>query len=121
MRISDWSSDVCSSDLPDLPLDLRAADQDRPGASPELPRADVVGPVHLVAHGDRRDHLAGHRGGARHRGAPAATRRLRRAAAGHRKSVVSGTGVYVLVDLGGRWLIKKQKQSNNIMSTIHTN
>src|SRR3546814_15560253 len=36
MRISDWSSDVCSSDLPDLPTALVEKKHDRP---------DLIGPL----------------------------------------------------------------------------
>src|SRR3546814_15807104 len=102
MRISDWSSDVCSSDL----------------------QAMLAGPgrvrlgVDVQAHGDAR--LAVGRAG------------LVLAPVGHhdgdlvivgvdvflhgsgdRKSVVEGKSVSVRVDLGGRRIIKKQKNKVN--------
>src|SRR3546814_13455700 len=95
MRISDWSSDVCSSDLP-----LATGPRRHPGAPPA-----------------RREHR---HGGARHaelrphRAAPGAS--ARRLALGQgrgdRKSVVSGKSVAVRVDLGGRRNIKKKKRES---------
>src|SRR3546814_15918523 len=94
MRISDWSSDVCSSDLPAggrdpvLPADVRAA----PGLAGDCPRLPIgtedpalAGPPDPPAAGVRRH-----------------DRRL------DRKSVVYGTSVSVRVDLGGRRILKKQ-------------
>src|SRR3546814_15216616 len=91
MRISDWSSDVCSSDLPR--------------------QCAASGP------GGRRQHRRHYRAvrSARH---PASRRGLRRAlhrsqsllAVTDRKSVVSGKSVSVRVDLGGRRIIKKKKK-----------
>src|SRR3546814_15894143 len=92
MRISDWSSDVCSSDLlgqpgrrgPGTPVRLRARSrraagwrrlQTRPG------RGAGGGAVHLDRSGRREQ---------------------------DRKSVVEGKGVSVRVDLGGRRIIKKK-------------
>src|SRR3546814_17244582 len=95
MRISDWSSDVCSSDL-------------APGAGD---------PAALQA--PRAHHYQGFAGAARSRSAGA----VGRAAAGQRfgqpdhagrraetdrKSVVSGKSVSVRVDIGGRRIIKKK-------------
>src|SRR3546814_18793076 len=74
MRISDWSSDVCSSDL----RAVRRADGGlrAPAEGPAAPwRAPLSSPV-------RRD----------------------------RKSVGEGKSVSVRVDLGGRRLIKKNRQ-----------
>src|SRR3546814_4863663 len=82
MRISDWSSDVCSSDL-----DLSS------GAVPP----------HRRGHGCRHPALA--RSAARRR----ERRRTRHAQQGDRKSVVSGKSVSVRVDTGGRRIIKKKK------------
>src|SRR3546814_18695304 len=87
MRISDWSSDVCSSDLPD-----RCAH----------PRRDPLGRVRT----GRADPPGGPRRPAR-RLAPA---RPRCAAHADRKSVVEGKSVSVRVDLGGRRIIKKNKK-----------
>src|SRR3546814_7734485 len=79
MRISDWSSDVCSSDLLD-------------------PRDFIADQL-----GDRFDELAVV-GGRQGEGAALAT-----GAAGDRKSVVTGKSVPVRVDLGGCRIIKKKK------------
>src|SRR3546814_20174339 len=82
MRISDWSSDVCSSDL------LGVLGDDRVG----MARAVACDMVErgLGAVDDRR-------------------RQHRREIFGDRKSVVSGKSVSVRVDLGGRRFIKKKK------------
>src|SRR3546814_12665953 len=97
MRISDWSSDVCSSDL--------------------LADVPVEGPPRLLLLLDcGLDALA--------LGGPGLGARRRNVAAGHRvedgalvpvhpvdadrKSVVSGKSVSVRVDLGGRRIIKKK-------------
>src|SRR3546814_11084430 len=113
MRISDWSSDVCSSDL--------RRPQDRAQGVDQL-LAAVVGD-----------------GDGQHQGIMTLRRLLggldRRAQGGwqeveaaggadahlalvhDRKSVVSGKRVSVRVDLGGRLIIKKQKtNTNNILS-----
>src|SRR3546814_13354370 len=95
MRISDWSSDVCSSDLPRL---LAAIDQ--------------------VAEED-----AGGMGDARHPGivGEGGEQRLQQVGAtvdtadraDDRKRVVSGKSVSVRVGLGGRRIIKKRKSKSN--------
>src|SRR3546814_17676063 len=95
MRISDWSSDVCSSDLLDgqtlLGHLLAAGDQN----VPELPEAlgvqDAVHGVHRAAVGLELDAVHPQ----------------------DRKSVVSGKSVSVRVDLGGRRIIKKKKNAIN--------
>src|SRR3546814_4358277 len=84
MRISDWSSDVCSSDL-------RAAAQRAAGHSGHVVGGDVD-VQHRLALGGR---LAG--AGRRNGGD------------GELKRVVSGKRVSVSVDLGGRRIIKKKK------------
>src|SRR3546814_18577641 len=78
MRISDWSSDVCSSDL--------EAEQGRRGVRVELHADAVVGEIEAAEGGDQ-------------------------AVGGDRKSVVEGKSVSVRVDLGGRRIIKKNRQS----------
>src|SRR3546814_17312324 len=91
MRISDWSSDVCSSDLRTDPTrrldagDPTEAVLDVPGDP-----ADGTLPAHRPAGRGLDDAL-----GCRQ----------------DRKSVVSGKSVSVRVDLGGRRIIKKQKQT----------
>src|SRR3546814_15614864 len=112
MRISDWSSDVCSSDL--------GRDQDRrplAGAQVAEAREQVADHDDLLLDGgarrgqdqDRdRPPLLGEVGGA---DADADAE----GAAGEedRKSVVWGKSVSVRVDLGGRRIIKKKKKKKN--------
>src|SRR3546814_15300735 len=91
MRISDWSSDVCSSDLHDR---QRVVDLGE--------RAEVV---------VERRHASPHvRGDASHR-QRLVTVPVHQCERGFedRKSVVSGKSVSVRVDLGGRRIIKKKK------------
>src|SRR3546814_20199262 len=95
MRISDWSSDVCSSDLGGNPLRrLRV----RPAPDHARCRRDPPDP-------------GGHRGDREGCGGPRPAQhpvraRLRRA---DRKSAVWGKSVYVSLDLGGHRIIKKKK------------
>src|SRR3546814_11115303 len=103
MRISDWSSDVCSSDL--------CAGSDRADGNPFLSHAFLhaleesgsVGaeagwqPQHLLMT-DKAGRLVG-----------AAPMYLK---GQDRKRVVSGKSVSVRVDLGGRRIIKKKKYKN---------
>src|SRR3546814_12147593 len=92
MRISDWSSDVCSSDLEDQ---LRN-----------------VGRIVLAVAVQRRDPRrprgldAGMDGGALAGIADVADE--------DRKSVVSGKSVPVRVDLGGRRILKKKRHNTHI-------
>src|SRR3546814_20108739 len=84
MRISDWSSDVCSSDLPQLEHRLDIRD---------------VGGVHRCLADECRNlrvQLAGEVGEQHEE---------------DRKSVVSGQSVSVRVDLGGRRIIKKKNKN----------
>src|SRR3546814_18722727 len=112
MRISDWSSDVCSSDL--LVVERLGAVRDR-----EVPERAVVGQLAQVFAAGR-PHVYG---GCHHAlGRPVdlvdrPAHPLGRS--GDRKSVVQGKGVSVRVDLGGRgFLTKKQKYtSDNCTST----
>src|SRR3546814_17777026 len=95
MRISDWSSDVCSSDLGGkLPQAPRRMAAGRCLRSARFARsaASVLG-YRTVFHGERGN------GGRDRRG---------RQRAGDRKSVVEGKRVSVRVDLGGRRIFKKK-------------
>src|SRR3546814_9458275 len=89
MRISDWSSDVCSSDLEAPAGREDYADREtwqKPGRSACRPRT--------AGAGDRQ---------------PRRQRARRDARRGDRKSVVSGKRVSVRVDLGGRLFLKPKK------------
>src|SRR3546814_14371690 len=92
LRISDWSSDVCSSDLFEQQR-RRFGDAVERGARGELARVGQRGLVHIVAFAGKR--AAGERA---------------------RKSVVLGKSVSVRVDLGGRRIIKKNKLNQSISS-----
>src|SRR3546814_20596125 len=95
MRISDWSSDVCSSDLcgKDFPQGARIPDHLEPDRVHQ--RIDARG-AEDAARGDAaRRH--------RHHRLPAKLARR------DRKSVVSGKSVLVRVALGGRRIIIKKK------------
>src|SRR3546814_12798254 len=111
MRISDWSSDVCSSDL--RPPRRSAGPRRRPGRglrpSPRRPcPRDVpcvrasLGPTGSYTHTTRENRVA----------APAGFRKD----GAERKSVVAGKSVSVRVDLGGRRIIKKTTRDNSTMS-----
>src|SRR3546814_20866207 len=109
MRISDWSSDVCSSDL-------------RQAGDLVLEEAAVIGEPLVVQLGVRR--LAGEAAAVerqvRRMGAPAAAAELGAQRLEHpadRKSVGSGKRVSVRVDLGGRRKIEKK----NVRSKISVN
>src|SRR3546814_17097203 len=98
MRISDWSSDVCSSDLLGQP---GAVGVRRPvGRAQGLPRGDELAEARRT-------------GGALQErfGEPAGL------AGGDRKSVGEGKSVSVSVDLGGRSIITKKEQHIRINKT----
>src|SRR3546814_11375592 len=111
MRISDWSSDVCSSDL-GHPRFRRVSG--RPSARPKSPVRDVDARRHATRRSDRH-RLAGDTVSL---GGLDGTPRLRYEARdtfwvnliADRKSVGAGKSVSVRVDLGGRRISKKKKQ-----------
>src|SRR3546814_14428952 len=112
MRISDWSSDVCSSDLL-AKAGLLARRNLRRGKRGERGRSDhrlqiCCGMIGIAIF--RGDHLAllAHPDAALHR--------ARRA----RKRVVSGKSVLERVYLGGRRIIKKKTDNDNQLHTIST-
>src|SRR3546814_1956489 len=86
MRISDWSSDVCSSDLHESVF------REVGGLEPES-AADVARDDAKLGFGNVEDVL----------------RQFGARGMGDRKSVVYGKSVSVRVDLGGRRIIKKNK------------
>src|SRR3546814_11298997 len=116
MRISDWSSDVCSSDLP------RTARAVSIHPSPNAPPTPQPTALRTAGLGSRQEGLE-----ARSLGRPQSRRRSRQAQAGgrkrrsplaadgrvgekDRKSVVEGRSVSVRLDLGGPRNIKKKKK-----------
>src|SRR3546814_12189526 len=109
MRISDWSSDVCSSDLPDALIGIsgraRALHRIAHGRAlpePELLKLRVGHAFHPLP--DLARMLADHLLSSAQSGV---------LGCGDRKSVVSGKRVAVRVDLGGRRTIKKKKNKTN--------
>src|SRR3546814_13590620 len=100
MRISDWSSDVCSSDL--VQTETRHADR---RAGRDLGQRQRQS---RDAHQYRRDGDTEQQGKNQNR---SAHRQIERGE--DRKSVVEGKSVAVRVDLGGRRIIKKQQLNNN--------
>src|SRR3546814_21192524 len=113
MRISDWSSDVCSSDLrgrrgrAEGGVLARALGKNGVHGLPDRPDRE------RLPHGGRRQGSVGNDSG----GGTVMSRRhiisLLMENEAERKSVVKGKSVSVRVDLGGRRSIKK-KQKNNI-------
>src|SRR3546814_18795428 len=99
MRISDWSSDVCSSDLQRTAR--RARRRREQGVR-------TGGRAVLHARERRARSLQPKRKAARRR--IGACVRLHAGRSGDRKSVVSGKSGSVRVDLGGRRIIKKKKE-----------
>src|SRR3546814_15066864 len=97
MRISDWSSDVCSSDLE--PAQCRTQRRGAARRDRRLRRG--------VAVEDRVELRIAVGGLAEHIGVGVGRRRGEQAEGRARKSVVSGKSVSVRVDLGGRRIIKK--------------
>src|SRR3546814_18706540 len=98
MRISDWSSDVCSSDLSDCPA--QAADRAHAAARCAMPRR--YPPAARVRR--RRAARAGEASCAK---APPSRHPSFRQ---DRKRVVKGKSVSVRVDLGGSRIIKKNNK-----------
>src|SRR3546814_14805964 len=114
MRISDWSSDVCSSDLPNGFLNTvtglkfkkvidsvsapRDADDDRTGAQRRVQGLDDLLTA-ILANG-----LTNDKGVRPHV---------------DRKSVVKGKSVSVRVDTGGRSILKKKSTSRTTQTTSH--
>src|SRR3546814_14036413 len=99
MRISDWSSDVCSSDLRPDRADLGALGPAGPGG-----RRGQRGRAALCLR--RRAAVAAQ---------PDLDLREPADALADRKSVVSGKSVSVRVDLGGRRIIKNKNNRNTVV------
>src|SRR3546814_16972025 len=113
MRISDWCSDVCSSDLPAATaahsggIDLVAGPV---GSGLLLFALPMLGSNILQSlNGSINSMWVGRLLGARALAATTSANLII-----DRKSVVSGTSVSVRVDLGGRRIIKKKKKYTKI-------
>src|SRR3546814_11427047 len=105
MRISDWSSDVCSSDLP-------CVEQDEVGGARIGAGGLYVG-AGLDGNGLPDGNAEAPAYGRRAFGRLPAVKLER----GDRKSVVWGTSVSGRVDLGGRRIIKTQQSNSTHQST----
>src|SRR3546814_20533831 len=103
MRISDWSSDVCSSDLSAI-TDAGTALARRLAHDPARLRARGADHAGRQLHPDRQPRQPD-RGRARRE-----RRREARLPGADRKSVVCGKSVSVRVDLGGARQLKKKKK-----------
>src|SRR3546814_12725633 len=100
MRISDWSSDVCSSDLDPRSGLAEAGRLTRDG--------EVAQQVQLVPHADARaPHPTDDRLGTETESLEPVEGDLQ-----DRKSVVKGKSVSVRVDFGGRRIMKKNKNTS---------
>src|SRR3546814_12635910 len=113
MRISDWSSDVCSSDLDPLDGETRSY----PDIAKHL-HEEGVGWVAIgdenMGEGSSREHAAME---PRFRNGKVILARSFARIHEDRKSVVSGKRVSVRVDLGGRRIIKKKYRKHTHRST----
>src|SRR3546814_15243314 len=109
MRISDWSSDVCSSDLSSRRSDDRLISTTEPAAAPAAPATAntqvSAGPTRCVRKRQPCQRFANRLGSVKI--APA-----------DRTSVVQGKNVSVRVDLGGRRILNKNNRSQYFHSTI---
>src|SRR3546814_16695505 len=134
MRISDWSSDVCSSDLRgNRRRDRQALPRHHPGRDGDAGFTETrqhlqqrVSRVRHLRRADRADLPRRHterrkaRRDQRGRGGAGAISTNGARSVRDRKSVVSGTSVSVRLALGGRRLIKKKKQSNTKNNDLTT-
>src|SRR3546814_17640167 len=107
MRISDWSSDVCSSDLHEAVIDL-LMHQSAAGAGADLALVErehgetfqrLVEIIVILSHHIGKEDVG------------------RLASQLDRTSVVSGKSVSVRVDLGGRRIIKKKNNIKYVKNT----
>src|SRR3546814_17290318 len=117
MRISDWSSDVCSSDLGGKADGAKAGGgaQARP-CSGDRTGASETGCGAVPYAGGTAGRKPVDRKGSGSRG----VRNLHQSGSPlDRKSVVLGKSVSVRVDPGGRSNIQKQKQQKNLTTTQH--
>src|SRR3546814_20041089 len=105
VRISDWSSDVCSSDLSSSRLMLSATEARNPSVhgrlrNPSTWRRQVVNPTSNSPPRSSKTQAIRRTGYSAARASAMAL---------DRKSVVSGKSVSVRVDLGGRRILQQKK------------
>src|SRR3546814_19325125 len=110
MRISDWSSDVCSSDLP----------APHPAEPPRFEGRTHWAGIE-VTRGTRERGLGGRAVAREERGQHGAQVRDGEGLRQDRKSVVEGKSVSVRVDLGGRRIIKKKKRERKEYRSYNKN
>src|SRR3546814_15208354 len=110
MRISDWSSDVCSSDLPNQQYVVSSQVN---GKGATLKGVELAAQIPFSAFVS--DGVISHFGVLANATfiSSDADYTVQGPAVADRKSVVSGTRVSVRVDLGGRRIIKKKNKNNN--------
>src|SRR3546814_17585795 len=106
MRISDWSSDVCSSDLVGLKLGVCFYLFDRTLIM--TLGHGLIGNVHPLCGGLEQQNQSTRKLD-QHGISPDHSGRILRAGKRDRKRVVSGKSVSVRVDMGGRRIITKKK------------
>src|SRR3546814_11740858 len=118
MRISDWSSDVCSSDLYGNPC-RPSAHSPTPRRTPALPERYVGAQALFSGFTNSKDAVSRIPAIRQPRGIssdipqmPPNPAHKRGPMVADRKSVVSGKSVSVRVDLGGGGIIKKNKQDH---------
>src|SRR3546814_15850962 len=111
MRISDWSSDVCSSDL-EMLAKVQAGATGYDIVFPSVHMHDIMATLDLL----EKTNINAYEG---FKNIDPAFLRAKSDPKGEdRKSVVSGKSVSVRVDLGGRRIIIKKTPKNNII--LHT-
>src|SRR3546814_15380778 len=110
MRISDWSSDVCSSDLIGTIILPASLQQSGSGVVPFGDDAVSLSSCRDSVYSEAIPDLENAAAREGRSGSPPCSTRL--AVRSDRKSVVSGTSVSVRLDLGGRGSIKKKTKQN---------
>src|SRR3546814_11328334 len=135
MRISDWNSDVCSSDLATTPLAVRSVRKTRDWCAWDAlewlwtflsgTSTMRVSMLSMISFSGIVEFIKGKSNGqaatpTRHWRATCGSA-WRRAGAGDRKSVAWGQSVSVRVDLGGRRIIKKKIVNNKRNSNTEIN